>query len=270
VPINTNDQFIASRKPRKRIIKANSGTLVVGRLHSTWLFGGFPGSGTLLGANTALQYLRATQGSCGPDAAPLGGNTFFLGATRLRLAGSVTGIAGDIDLYDRMVAQACPNVTLNTAQTLPAQALPARAGVGVEVEAFVEVQAATGAAAVTVTINYTNASGTAGRTSTASLPASSPVGVLIPFTLQAGDTGVQSVQTMTLSASVVSGNICITLGKYLGVVPCAFSNISEVQDYAELGLPDVSAEVCTWIVVNPNTTAGVSVQGTISYNETTP
>jgi hypothetical protein len=270
MPINTNDQFIASRKPRRRVAKATSGALVAGRLFSSWLFGGWPGAGTLIGANTAVAYLRASQGSASYEVAPGGGNTFYLGIARLRLQSTSIGLAGDIDLYDRMVFSSAPSVTLTTAQTMPAQALPARAGAGADVEAFLEVQAAIGAAAATATISYTNSAGVAGRTGTASITASAPVGAVFPFTLQAGDAGVQTIQTLTLSASIISGNVGVALGKYLGVVPCPTTNVSEVQDYAELGLPDISTEACVWMMIMPNTTSSLAIQGAINYNETTP
>jgi hypothetical protein len=270
MPINTNDQFIASRKPRRRISKVGSGALVIGRLHSTWLFGGFPVQGTLIGANTAQQYNRATTGSAGPEVAAAGGNTFFLGSARLRLQSTSNTIGGDIDIYDRLVLQAVPNVTLTTAQTMPAQALPARAGAGVDVEAFLEVQAATGGTAATATISYTNSAGVTGRTGTASITASAPVGAVFPFVLQAGDLGVQTIQTLTLSASIVSGNVATVLGRFLGTCPSIQTNVSEVQDYVELGLPDVGAEVCTWLLIVPTTTTSLAIQGAISYHETTP
>jgi hypothetical protein len=264
MPILTNSDFIASLKPRNRVIKGFSGTLVAGRLHSTWLFASIPVAGVTQAANTALSFGRASQGALAPGAAAGGSNVFYLGISKLRAVQ-----ACDVDIYDRLVCQTVPNVTLTTAQTLIAQALP-RFTTGDTVEMFLEVLTAMGAGTPTVTISYTNQAGIAGRTATTTLVTTLPVGALIPMTLQSGDTGVRSVETITLSVTATSGNLAVVLAKYIGTQPCAIANVSDAQDYAELGLPNLTTDPCLWLVINPTTTTSTNLVGHVNFNEFTP
>lgn len=56
-----------------------------------------------------------------------------------------------------------------------------------------------------ITITYTNHEGTTGRTATATIPKSSPVGTRVEVTLQAGDIGVLDVTNITHTATGQAG-----------------------------------------------------------------
>lgn len=78
-----------------------------------------------------------------------------------------------------------------------------------------------GTTATTVTVRYTNSSGVANRTSTATTFGGTLFregGSLIPIPLQAGDTGVRSVEGVTLAATTgTAGNFGVSLFKPLGM-----------------------------------------------------
>ena len=70
---------------------------------------------------------------------------------------------------------------------------------------------------ITVTVTYTNQSGTAGRTGTFAIPKSSIVGTRITMVLQTGDNGVRSIQNLSAAPSGGAGVI-----KVLGFIQFAF------------------------------------------------
>jgi hypothetical protein len=109
-------------------------------------------------------------------------------------------------------------VTTTTAQTINSLSLPARdrngasSGEGV-IPAILVTTATTNAGAIAnTTISYTNSAGVSGRIGTiSSFPATAVIGTLVYFNLQAGDTGVQSIQTITLGTSYGGGAISLVL-----------------------------------------------------------
>lgn len=64
-----------------------------------------------------------------------------------------------------------------------------------------EITTANGGTDVTLTITYTNQDGTAGRSTTVFVGKNTPVGYKFRCNLQAGDFGVQSIQSVSRSAS---------------------------------------------------------------------
>jgi len=78
-----------------------------------------------------------------------------------------------------------------------------------------------GTTATTVTVRYTNSSGVGNRTSTATTFGGTffrEGATLIPIPLQAGDTGVRSVEGVTLAATTgTTGNFGVSLFKPLGM-----------------------------------------------------
>lgn len=75
-----------------------------------------------------------------------------------------------------------------------------------------------GAITVTATVNYTNTAGTSGCTTTLPFGTTGAPTRIIPIPLAAGDTGVRSVQSVTLSASTgAAGNFGLCLFKPLSI-----------------------------------------------------
>jgi hypothetical protein len=103
-----------------------------------------------------------------------------------------------------------------------------------------------GAGTPTIQLGYTNAAGTASRLTPASpvLPTAnttSPVGSIIysgtgagkygPFMpLQAGDTGIRSIQSINLSATMTSGSLVVVLCRPLFTLPLTTVGIASERD----------------------------------------
>lgn len=141
-----------------------------------------------------------------------------------RASANVTTGGHVIVLGDRLSHQGGLSGTVTGAQTtnLPTAALT-RYTSGVGVMAALEIYTAVGTTATTATGSYTNQDGTSGRTFKEIVFGSATVnnaGLLLNLPLQDGDTGVRSVESITLAASTVSaaGNFGVTLWKPLTMI----------------------------------------------------
>lgn len=154
--------------------------------------------------------------------------TFGVGASgkELKLVGGVARLhtaGGAIMLADRLSHQAGLSGTVNSAQTtnLPTAALT-RFTDGEGVMAMLTIYTTIGTTATTVTVSYTNQAGTAGRTSppqNIGTAANGTQGRGIAIPLAAGDTGIRSVESVTLAATTGTvGNFGVTLYKPLAYI----------------------------------------------------
>jgi hypothetical protein len=144
---------------------------------------------------------------------------------------------GELIIFDLLAYY--PGIACNNAapQALvgAASVLPPRIANGRGVHMMIDTTAALGAAAANNVITYTNRLGVAGRnTPSFAMVPSSPLGrvphsrYILP--LQAGDDGVQSVQTFDLTVAMGGGTVSLCLIKPLASipVPANFSTTSGV------------------------------------------
>lgn len=122
-------------------------------------------------------------------------------------------------------------VTTTTGQTITMPTLPNRDINGSNngagwMAALWSTAANTNAAVVAnTTITYTDQDGNSGNTGTFSgvvgwqAPATPVVGTWMPFQLAAGDTGIRSIQTLTLGTSYVTGSLSLVLYRVLATIP---------------------------------------------------
>jgi hypothetical protein len=141
----------------------------------------------------------------------------------MRSAASVVHmlLVADLQWYNTGIA-----VTTTTAQNITFPGPISRddngAALGQGVQAAIYVTTATtNAGAVTnTTLSYTDQSNNAGNTATiASFPATAVAGTFVPFQLAAGDTGIRSIQSVTLGTSYAAGAVSLVAFKSLAAVP---------------------------------------------------
>lgn len=187
-----------------------------------------------------------------------GGTTLYLARAD---ANSSTN-AGTLFIYDRIYAVSGFSGTVTTAQTItgPPSLPSARApnsGEGLEI--WLESYTAIGASASNVTVQYTNSAGTAGRgTVSEAITASFPINKLQRLRYQDGDIGVQSIQSLTLSATTgTAGNFGLVLLKRKATIPIqsTASQVSTMMDFAALGLPTLEADSALMFVEQTNSTS---------------
>lgn len=118
-------------------------------------------------------------------------------------------------------------VTTTTAQNLTPAAAAARDingtanGDGVMAGIWVTTATTNAGVITNMTISYTNESGTAGRTGTmVNFPATATVNNFWFFSLQAGDRGVRSIESVTLGTSLVTGAVSMFLARPIAVELC--------------------------------------------------
>lgn len=181
--------------------------------------------------------------------------------------GAAFATAGTVHLYDLMWA--CSGFVGNStsAQNVASfSGMPSRRSTGLGCEIWIGCSSAIGATAHNVTVGYTNQSGTGSRTtvSTAGV-ASMPSGRMYQVPLQSGDTGVQSVQSLTLSASSgTAGNLWVLVMDRIASFSAPVVNIGNSYDFAALGLPSIADESCLLFVHQGTTTSSGIIMGQLS------
>jgi hypothetical protein len=180
---------------------------------------------------------RATIGSQ-PFVNPTGGRQQWLLGIEAALSQLCT-----LTMYDRLLHQGNLSGTVATAQTVGGTMTRYTGAESVGNQIWVEIYTALGSTATTITASYTNQAGTAGRTTRAVAiggTGNNEAQRMIPLMLQDGDTGVQSVQTVTLAASTLTaGAFGVTIVRPLAQFHCTGAGYLTVRDLIA-GLPAVA------------------------------
>jgi len=249
--------------------KAVTPTLVAGKPQSLWGLGGNPGAGsfdTTL-AGVALSSTSAQVNGQVNFVDPVSGNTYLQ-----RLQGQAT-IAGTLILADRLWHNGGFTITSATAQTVNSATWPARDNTGTTNGASVllglEISSAAGAAAPTITVAYTNSAGTGSRSATNSFPtANSPAaGSFFPIGLQAGDIGVRSVQTLTLSVSWVSGTMNLVAYRPIAALELTAAQVPNAVDALTSGFPRLFNGTVPFFIFIPSTTTASNISGSVVWTQ---
>ena len=253
------DGIIAAADQLKSFGKLSMTAKAAGTFQSLWTDGGLPTAGVAPATTTVSIPTSATVGAL-TYVNPTGGALTYISKWS-----NTQQNVGVLILYDRLAHSALLNGTLATAQTVGGTAIT-RYTTGDDIELFLECYTATGATQVNVTCSYTNQSGTAGRTSVSTPFLASPVaGQMLPIPLQSGDTGVRSVESVTLSASTgTAGSFGVTLMKRLGESPVATASCGIVLDPFALGLPQIQDNACLSFMMLCSITSTGFVTGTIN------
>lgn len=258
--ITTRDGLVAALTGAQRfqLNKASVASMAAGQLCSLWGIAGYPVAAANPPTGAGEAPTRTTAGAI-PFSAPGGANTLYLA----RLAGALA-TQGTVILVDRLSHQSGLSGTVTTAQTVNTTPLT-RYTDGAGVEAYLEWYADTGSTVATATVSYTNQDGTAGRSGTASLTATMRARRLLPITLAAGDTGVRSVESVTLSASTLTaGNFGVTLLRRIAQAGLIVANVGVEADYARLGAPVIDPAACLSLAVLCTTTTSGLLLGDLA------
>lgn len=260
--ITSLDGLIAAADQLKSFGKASMTAKAAGTFQSLWTAGGLPTTGIAPVATTVVVPTNATAGAL-TYVNPTGGALTYMSKWS-----NTQQTIGTLIIYDRLAHSALLNGTLATAQTVGGTAIT-RYTTGDDVELFLECYTATGATQVNVTCSYTNQAGTAGRTSVSTPFWASPVaGQMLPIPLQSGDTGVRSVESVTLSATTgTAGSFGVTLVKRLGESPVTIAGAGLVQDPFMCGLPQIQDSACLSFMVVTSTTSTGFLTGTINLSQ---
>lgn len=265
--ISTLDGIVAGFQPPEHFVKIGTTAEAAGVLHSLAYAAGNPGAAVANATGLAGAALTSYAGQlrC-PNAAS---GTKYL--ARFQAAAT---IAGRLIIYDRLWHNSGLVVTTTTAQTVNSVTWPGRdrsgSTDGENVLFGIEVSTATtnAAAVATITASYTNSAGVAGRAATMpSFPATAVVGTFVPFQLQAGDTGVRSIQTVTLGTTLTAGAIHLVAYRMLAELDIILANTGAALDAVTLGMPVLYSNTVPFLFWLPTTTTATTFTGGVVYTE---
>ena len=226
--MSTNGKF-----NRYDFTKTSAVTAGVGRWYDMSLQNGLPVANPYTAETTNLKFRALTDtdgmgmwhgGNVSPDTKHI----VNIGA----FGNTATSVPSVLQLVDVLGYYPITTVTTTTAQTLNNAVTLPRYAAGAGVRAYIVARATCGAGTPTIQINYTNEKGVSGRVVPVTLtavttaaaghiihsdPTANHYGCFIP--LANGDSGIKSIQTITLSATMTSGSIALVLCKPLTSLP---------------------------------------------------
>ncbi len=266
--ITTIDGVIAGMRPPEDILKAPVASLeAVGVLHSLAYEPGRPGAAVAPSPGMAGAALTTYAGQI-PFVNPATGLSY------LARLGAASTFAGSLMVYDRLWHNSGIVVTTTTGQTVNSVAWPARDRDGLTngegVQAGLEVSTATTNAGTitTIVISYTNQANVSGRTGTLpSFPITAVAGSFFPFTLQAGDTGVRSIQSITLGTSLVTGAVHLVAYRMLGSVDLPVASVGGSQDAVATGFPRLYDNTVPFMLWLPTSTSPPKILGSLTVSQ---
>lgn len=238
--------------------------------HSLWYAAGNPGAGSApTGGLNGATFSSTSASVTGQLVVPadVAGKTLYLHRWDASQAANVACL----EIYDRLWGNV-PVVTTTTSQAITSPTWPARDAAGgsngEQVRLFMEVSSATGngGAITNTTCSYTNTASASGKTATiASFPATAVAGTWVPFTLAAGDSGVKSVQSVTLGTSYVSGAIHMIAARLIARIALPTATQVYDRDWQQLGLPKLWLGAVPFLVCLPTGTAVGALGGSIGW-----
>ncbi|MBP6884598.1 MAG: hypothetical protein KBC17_02110 [Candidatus Pacebacteria bacterium] len=263
--ITTLDNAINNMGMPIEITKSVTGTIAGGRPQSLFYLAGNPPAATAPSTGLVGAALTTYAGQI-PFTNPSSGNTYLA-----RFQAQATQ-AGTLLLCDRLWHNSGIDVTNTSEQTFTSSVqIPARdangTNNGVGVYAAIETSATTGAGAPTITLKYTNSSGTADQTGTNILATSTTVGAFYPIGLATGDVGVQKAQSITLSGSWTSGKIHVVLYRVIARLEILPNTQSSAIDALTAGFPRVYDNSVPFLVFIPNTTTTSNITGQVIWTQ---
>lgn len=230
--ISDSSSTVGATGTVRSIIKAGTAPEAAGSSYATLKDAGLPGAITVGTPGVAGRAVSSEAG-CLPLPTPTG--SLYL--TRFVVSATV---AGTYRLLDLLFINSGIVVTTTTAQTINSVAFPARDANGTAdgencMIGLLFTAASTNAAAfATATVTYTNSAGTGSRTATLTavgglqIPATPVVGTVVWFQLQAGDTGVKSIESITLATSLVTGSVSLIVARVIDVALTTLANVPGV------------------------------------------
>lgn len=258
--ISTIDGFINSAKQYIAMIKTVTRTSVATGWFSVFDLAGNPGGGTLAGSTTAAGVVPTDATTGFPVVNAFGGGaTGYL--TQVDFGSSVASRLKILDMVFKAGAYGFAAGT-TTLASQPSYVSRMPGGLYGNTQIWIEVSTAfvTGTA-WQVQVTYTNQAGTTGRstTITAALAAAAlTLGRMYQLALQAGDTGVQKIDSVIVTngaTAMTAGNFNVIVVRPLWSGRARIANDGDVHELTKTGLPQVFADSALYLIVCPDSTS---------------
>lgn len=199
-----------------------------------------------------------------PIVNPGGANKLYVGAAQGELLEDIAAVyGGALWLYDRLWHCGGLSGTVTTAQTVTSVPINRGDTTGEGAEILIEKYTQIGATSVTISVSYTNQSNVSGRTATFAYTNSyNGVNTVFRCILEGNDTGVRSIESVTLSASTgTAGSFGVTLARPICPIfgPVRAGNLARAADAMALALPQVPPDACLSLIQWLQKTSGSAI-----------
>ena len=264
--ITTRDQLIdALGNNSSRILfdKASLANAVAGQFFSLFKSGGFPAAGT--NPTSAAICNQSTTG-----AMTFANQTAPAKSYLAYLFGASGNNSASVEIVDRLCHMGGLNGTLTTGQTVNLD--PVALGVSAarygnsdlsDIQWWLEVYTQMGASGVNATINVDYTDNTSGNLTVLALGATPRQGRIYPLNALA-DPGkvIEKINTVTLSGSTgTAGDFGFCCTRTRTNINPPIANYQMVQDWAQLGLPEIANDSCLMFNVLCSTSSTGTLRG---------
>jgi hypothetical protein len=250
----TVDGLLSGTRQKLLFAKTAAVTTVANLPYSTWDTAGNPGAGSLSIGSLTPGVVPTDAIAGAPFINPFsGGLSGYL--ARLSAKNSVPSW---LILYDRLFHAGSFVTTAAQTNNLSSQPsyagrLPAGDYSGLEI--LLEVNVAISNTAENVTVTYTKEDGTTGRSTGPVSVQNLPTRRLVQMPLQAGDKGVQKIESVITSAAVAAGSLNVIVARRLAEIRINAANAGEVQGVDKL-LTEIFDTSCLMLAVQADSTSG--------------
>lgn len=261
--ITTLDGVIAGCEPPQYFLKVPTYSINTA-LGSLFNSSGIPGAAVFSTAGLGGEALTSYPGQI-PFTNPSAGQKAYV--ARFAVAPRSTSV---LTLCDRVWQNSGFNVTTTAVQNFTGcpdfnRDVNNAVGVGEGIFVALELQVGVGST-VNVSITYTNSAGVTGRTSLVRISNFGGNGLFLPFPLQAGDTGVRSIQSASIAAAQVSGAMSFVAFRPITIVGSTAETSANVIDPLTGGLPEIFNNSVLFLVTNQPSAIG-PVSGSITFTK---
>lgn len=225
---------------------------------SYWAANGTPPIGAYKGTGAGIAGEVLNARSTGALMYPTGSTCYL---TRIQRNGILANPVGTVIVYDRLW-QNTGFINTSTDQTVSSVPWPERddsglaSGYGVYIALETSVIMANSVPVTGTYIDYTNTDGISSRRGyIRNFPVTANAGCFIPFTLDIGDKGVKSVESLGLTSSVITGTSC-HLVAYRPIAVVSSSVMAESNDIFSLPMNKIYDDSCLAIALAGMTSAG--------------
>lgn len=256
--------------PAVNIVKPSVTSVGAYSAGTTWARAGMPAAGSY---DTTLNGVALTAPVTGqiPLTTAASGETYV---HRMVASTTASSAFGSMLLCDRLWHNGGINATSTSPQSITSPTWPARDANGSTngegVLLAVEISSITGAGNPTITISYTNSAGDPGRTSTniIATAASAGAGACYLMSLDSGDLGVRSVQSITLSATWTTGTLNIVAYRPIALSAMRFASFyGEPVDCITGGFPKVPAGAVPYLLSLPLSQTSTTIVSQIQFSQ---
>jgi hypothetical protein len=244
--IATLDQYVAAYKQRVNMVKTASATSVALIPWSLFNLAGDPAAGTIAGASTNPGVVPTDATTGCPFLNFTSGNGYI---TKVEYGNTVTG---RINIYDVLYkVGAFVGVSSSGALTPPSYLARTPDGAGNGCEIWVEdCSATTYTANLSIAVTYTSSTGaTAHTTGTVATGVMPTLGRMIQLPLQSGDSGVQKIESVTVSVGTLGSCNVLVLRPLVTDMRVRIANEGGVYDIMSTGMPMIYSTSALYTIV---------------------